>query len=57
MTADPAQEFQKVFAALRDFGFLLVSDRAFPSVGGLITGGHQSKVRGGPIPWLTQSLA
>ena len=39
MTADPAQEFQKVFAALRDFGFLLVSDRAFPSVGGLITGG------------------
>jgi len=39
MTADPAQEFQKILAALRDVGFLLVSDRAFPSVGGLITGG------------------
>lgn len=39
MTADPAQEFQKVLAALAEFGLLMVSDRWFPSVSGLITGG------------------
>ena len=38
MTGDPAQEFQKVLAALGEFGLLMVSDRAFPSVSGLIAG-------------------
>lgn len=38
MTADPAQEFQKIFHALRTHGLLLVSDKAFPSVSGFIAG-------------------
>jgi hypothetical protein len=51
MTVDPAQEFQKVFAALKDYGLLLVSDRAFPSVGGLIAG---STIKGS---WWSHPLA
>lgn len=38
MTGDPAQEFQKVLAALGEFGLLMVSDRGFPSVSGLVAG-------------------
>ncbi len=38
MSADPAQEFQRVFEALKRRGLLLVSDKAFPSVSGLIVG-------------------
>ena len=51
MTADPAQEFQKVFAALKDCGLLLVSDRTFPSVSGLIAG---SPIKGS---WWSHPLA
>jgi hypothetical protein len=51
MTADPAQEFQKIFAALKDYELLLVSDRTFPSVGGLITG---SPIKGS---WWSHPLA
>jgi len=51
MTADPAQEFQKIFAALKDYGLLLVSDRAFPSVAGLIAG---SPIKGS---WWSHPLA
>jgi hypothetical protein len=38
MTADPAQEFQKVFDSLKKLGLLVVSDTTFPSVTRLITG-------------------
>ena len=38
MTVDPAQAFQRVFDALRMHGLLLVSDKTFPSVSGLIVG-------------------
>ena len=38
MTADPAQEFQKVFNVLKTNVLLLVSDRNFPSVSRVIAG-------------------
>ena len=51
MTADPAQEFQKVFDALEDFGLLLVSDSTFPSVSGFIA---RSPIKGS---WWSHPLA
>lgn len=42
MTVNPLENFPKVLAALRTFGLLLVSDRAFPSVASLITGNYLS---------------
>lgn len=36
MTGDIVQELQKVLATLESLGLLLVSDRAFPSVAGLV---------------------
>jgi hypothetical protein len=38
MTEDPCQKFKKVLLSLEGFGFLLVSDRAFPNVASLISG-------------------
>lgn len=51
MTADPAQEFQKVLAALGSFGLLMVSDNAFPSVSGLVV---RERVKGS---WWSHPLA
>jgi hypothetical protein len=38
MTEDPFSKFKKVLFTLEGFGFLLVSDRAFPNVASLIAG-------------------
>ena len=38
MTEDPLAKFKKVLSSLESFGLLLVSDRAFPSVAGLVAG-------------------
>jgi hypothetical protein len=38
MTEDPFAKFKKVLLSLESFGFMLVSDRAFPNVASLIAG-------------------
>jgi len=51
MTGDPVEEFEKILKVLKDYGALLVSDSAFPSVTGLIVG---KSVRGS---WWSHPLA